>query len=706
MIVSRFKKALCLTSLLSVAFSTYPCAPQTISYKEIGDPLIAAIGFVDKEKKELTEKEKAQALQKIAPLSDGEKLKLVFEILEANGYHNPSTIPAISYQAMKTTTKELELFFAQGANSQNHLFSKINHTSTSMGQAILAKMLVEPLDDLQQLRNRQAFVRELVNNETLFNELNDLLKSLATKESDLLSFWQKNNPISEHIIKQLYVPKLTSLNASASALTLWRTLVGTAQCAQLMLIALPGIFAAKSAYYAYQLKGCKNPDQDTMFEHTTRFTRSLYQTQNYWRFGYLPKAQRDELAQSAQMYKQNPAMLQATFDKFYSQAPALTFMMAGSTGLCFGAGIYTAAKTVGNIQQVNTALKYMQTRLSGMATLLTTAEKLHALVAHNDAALHGLFMQHMGIEHLEQQKQKLQKLQTLVNYLETKTFAGDYSFFSNSGRILAAFNLIQEFKNEFVGLMQAVGEIDAYLSVAKLYKELHNNQNATYCFVEYVEQDTPYLYLENFWNPIIDPSIVVTNSLELGGSQSPRNIVVTGSNTGGKSTILKAVVASIMFSRLGIAPASKAVMTPFTYLATSMNIGDDTASGISLFKAEVLRAKSILDNVRSLQPHEHAFLAIDELFVGTASEKGEEAACKFAETLSAQTNTIFTFATHFKKATELEQKTAGQCINYKVEAFKNDNGDIVRPFKLEPGISTSNIANDILQENISSIDFM
>jgi DNA mismatch repair ATPase MutS len=366
-----------------------------------------------------------------------------------------------------------------------------------------------------------------------------------------------------------------------------------------------------------------------------------------------------------------------------------------------------------------TILRYMQTRLSGIATLLTTAEKLHFIASNNDVAKNGLFMQHTGVEHLEQQKQKLEQLKTLVGYLEAKTFSGDYSFFSDSGRILAAFHLIQELKNEFVGLMQAVGEVDACLSIAKLYKSLQsstlknenvsgcmNNYNATYCFVEYIEKDTPYLHLEDFWNPIINPQIVVTNSLELGDAQSPRNIVVTGSNTGGKSTILKSIVVNIMLSRLGIAPARKAVMTPFTYVATSMNIGDDTAGGISLFKAEVLRAKSILDNVRSLQPHQHAFLAIDELFVGTASEKGEEAACKFAQALNALPNTMFTFATHFKKATELEQKTNGSCKNYMVEAFKDENGNIVRPFKLEPGISTSNIANDILQENISSIDFL
>ncbi len=709
MMTSRSTTALCLLSLLSTSCSSLASAPvvqqqPSITYKEIGDPLIAAIGFVDKEKKELTQEEKTKALKEIPQLSDGEKLKLVFEILDAHGQVNAQNMPVSSYQAMRTTSKELELFFAQGSNSTKHLFSKINHTTTVMGQAALAKMMMEPIDDIQKLRNRQAFVRELVNNGNLFNELNSLLSSLAQKESDLFSFWQKTNPVSEQVIAMLYLPIAKTLNSNSFALSSWRTFINGLRLAQTTFYASATFYLAKTAYATGSIALQKNPTLQTQKKLLINASTAGVRCQNFWRLGYIPEHQ-EKMLKDLTRNLENPNIVAETYAQSQPTLNAIA-MQAGSLGLNGSFLALIMYMTARQMKQEYVALKYMQTRLSGVAALLTTTEKLQNLVSHNDVATHGLFMQQMGIAHLEQQKKKLEKLQTLISHLEAKTFAGDYSFFSNSGRILAAFNLIQDVKNEFVGLMQAVGEIDACLSIAKLYMSLQENSNATYCFVDYVEQDTPYLHLENFWNPIIDPSLVVTNSIELGGTQSPRNIVVTGSNTGGKSTILKAVVANIMLSRLGIAPARVAVMTPFTYLATSMNIGDDTAGGVSLFKAEVLRAKSILSNVKSLQLNQFAFLAIDELFVGTASEKGEEAACRFAEALNALPNTMFTFATHFKKATTLEQRTNGTCKNYMVEAFKNDNGEIVRPFKLEAGISTSNIANDILQENISSIDFL
>jgi len=315
-------------------------------------------------------------------------------------------------------------------------------------------------------------------------------------------------------------------------------------------------------------------------------------------------------------------------------------------------------------------------------------------------------MHKYAVDDLKNRIQQSSDLKTLVALLKTKTFKGNYSFFSNIGRILAAFEIAQETTDGFTGTMQAIGELDACLSIAKLYKQFQNNNNATYCFVEYLDQDKPYLQLTDFWNPMIDPAKVVTNSIELGNPTGARNAIITGSNTGGKSTILKAVVINILLSRFGIAPARKAVMTPFSYLATSLNISDNTAAGISLFKAEVLRAKTIINNIKSLRKDQHAFIAIDELFVGTNAQKGSAAAHKVANHITSFDNTLFTLATHFEQLTDLEKETNGMCKNYKVDIFKNEDGSLNRPFKLEAGISTSNVADEILQDDMGFIDFL
>ena len=69
----------------------------------------------------------------------------------------------------------------------------------------------------------------------------------------------------------------------------------------------------------------------------------------------------------------------------------------------------------------------------------------------------------------------------------------------------------------------------------KLYKESCNNDNATYCFASYIEQETPYIKAQNFWTPFIDPQEVVTNDIELGNTNGPRDAIISGPNAGGKS---------------------------------------------------------------------------------------------------------------------------------------------------------------------------
>jgi len=84
-------------------------------------------------------------------------------------------------------------------------------------------------------------------------------------------------------------------------------------------------------------------------------------------------------------------------------------------------------------------------------------------------------------------KQDDEQAQDFLNLLKKGTFKGQPSFFSFNGRVLASFKQMYEVKDKLVGQLKAVGQVDAYLSIAKLYKKHARNSNATYSFVEYVE---------------------------------------------------------------------------------------------------------------------------------------------------------------------------------------------------------------------------
>jgi DNA mismatch repair ATPase MutS len=293
----------------------------------------------------------------------------------------------------------------------------------------------------------------------------------------------------------------------------------------------------------------------------------------------------------------------------------------------------------------------------------------------------------------------------LIDLLQTNTFKGSASFFSLSGRVLAGYRLMTDEKEHFAPALAAIGEIDACLSMAKLYKKMQN-ERVGYCFVDFVEHQKPSLNIVDFWNPFVDAKIVVTNSLELGLGADASKVILTGSNTGGKSTILKAIMMSLLMGHVfGMAPAQEMTLTPFAFIGSYLRVNDDTASGDSKFKAEVMRAKMLCETMDALPKNQFGFVVIDELFTGTGSEKASNAAGKVAQKLAGLENNLFILATHFPILTELEKTNSGLIKNYKVDVFKDEAGNLIRPFKLEVGVSDSNIANDILQEQIQDIDF-
>ena len=68
-------------------------------------------------------------------------------------------------------------------------------------------------------------------------------------------------------------------------------------------------------------------------------------------------------------------------------------------------------------------------------------------------------------------------------------------------------------------------------------------------------------------------------------------------------------------------------MTPFAAFNCYLNVTDDLSAGLSLFKAELKRAKELLQTIRGLPTNRFSFTLIDELFSGTSPQEG---ACSLA----------------------------------------------------------------------------
>jgi len=206
--------------------------------------------------------------------------------------------------------------------------------------------------------------------------------------------------------------------------------------------------------------------------------------------------------------------------------------------------------------------------------------------------------------------------------------------------------------------------------------------------------------LDSFWNPMINPDVVVTNSIEIGThAKNPRNVIITGPNAGGKSTVLKGITLSMILGQtFGIAPANRMVFTPFHLINTYLNIAD--SSGVeSLFQAEMRRVEELLREICSMKRTEFSYVIMDEIFTGTNPKEGMAGAYGIAKKISTYPNNISLIATHFMVLTELEHDAKGLFVNKKVRVNKDEFGKISYIYRLENGITDQAIALDLLTQS-------
>jgi DNA mismatch repair ATPase MutS len=162
------------------------------------------------------------------------------------------------------------------------------------------------------------------------------------------------------------------------------------------------------------------------------------------------------------------------------------------------------------------------------------------------------------------------------------------------------------------------------------------------------------------------------------------NIIITGPNASGKTTILKSTLINIILTQqFGCGFYDSAKIAPFKYLHCYLNI-PDTSGRDSLFQAEARRCKEILDTISANKKDAH-FCAFDELYSGTNPEEAETSASAFMLYLQKYKNVSSVLTTHFVKVCKKLDKVSG-IQNCKMLAEKLDN-KIRYSYKLAKGIS-------------------
>lgn len=273
----------------------------------------------------------------------------------------------------------------------------------------------------------------------------------------------------------------------------------------------------------------------------------------------------------------------------------------------------------------------------------------------------------------------------LFNTINLKSNEDKFSLKSDFGEILYSYQEIYKNKKELIQILTHLGEIDHYVSMARLC------ENENVCFPNYIYREKPFLEMKEIWHPLIENSI--KNNINIGGD-NPNNICLTGPNAGGKSIFIKTSCISVIFAQtLGISFSKSMVLTPFSFIDTILNIKDNVGKE-SLFEAQVNRYMKFINAQKSFNTNQFTFCIMDELFTATNYKEGVAGAYILTEDTIQIPNNISIITTHFELLTKLAKKNKQKIKNMKM-AYENNN----YTYKLTDGTYVNHfIATNILKE--------
>ena len=282
---------------------------------------------------------------------------------------------------------------------------------------------------------------------------------------------------------------------------------------------------------------------------------------------------------------------------------------------------------------------------------------------------------------------QLPELEHPNKYIRDTEFEKNPSVFSNKGKVLYANKNCVDYET-VKALFSHIGNIDYIYSIFKLTEKFDT------CFPSVLENPKPIIDFNNLYHPYLENK-AVKNNITIG-NKYPQNVIITGPNAGGKSTLIKSVGISLLTSQtIGIAFADSLQFTPFNILNSYLNIPDCKGKE-SLFEAEMHRSLKHINQCKQLPIEHKSFIIMDEIFSSTNPNEGISGAYAIAKKMASFKNSVCLITTHFNQLTSLENE--GEFKNYKIPCEHDSMNKITYPYKLMEGVSDQNIALELLSE--------
>ena len=280
---------------------------------------------------------------------------------------------------------------------------------------------------------------------------------------------------------------------------------------------------------------------------------------------------------------------------------------------------------------------------------------------------------------IETHKIKLTKLYYRLNKI--MPFKNTISRISQLGIIMNLnyeIYMVQEFDESFmysVYLNQYIQDINSIKSLVK--KKIHK--------CKFKSNTKMY---DMYYLPHIDESPVL-NDVDLS-----QNIMITGPNASGKTTILKSVLINLLMSQqFGYGCYKKANIKLYDIFHSYLNI-PDTSGRDSLFQAEARRCKDILVSIVENPVKSHCCI-FDEIYSGTNPSDAVSCASIYLEEMNKyKINVDYVLTTHYIELCEsFDKKICNLKMNVNVSQDKIDY-----LYKIKRGISYVHGGKQVLKD--------
>ncbi|MBY0353115.1 hypothetical protein K2W90_02005 [Candidatus Babeliales bacterium] len=578
---------------------------------------------------------------------------LMFVLFSTCSAHAESVteMPVISFFEQR----DLEL---SGSLNQSHqgVVAKLGIPQTMFGQEFLTRVFTNPTANVNVLEKRQTAIRELVENAHLLSDINNLLGNIKTNQHGIDFFLNKGlDPSTQYILDAYYYSAtlLRSYNDSPLALTL-RDIFK--KFGLFMPVIEHLLFHFAMDYIQQAIAGDKKHGHCHDHKHKHKHGHG---------HGDGHSCMMDHLEPA----KDSSVLVQG-------------FFMMLKVGH-FGMHAISIYEMVEHVKAQVAVLNYVHSNIIAVQQCLETINKLSEYINNNEA----LAYVRPKLSSLLQQEATSE----LITLLKSGAFEFDdeLGFFSAVGSTLRVHALLKEQVQLFKNVLEAVGELDAYATLARLVMQ-HQENEARMCFVRFKhDAQKPSLVMNGVWNIMLNAQTVTTNNVVLGAENIPAMMIVTGPNKAGKSSVLKALGINIILAQsFGIACAHDVEMTPFDALITYITVTDDISCDTSLMVAELARADSCLKKIQALEQGKFACALVDDsLFKGTTFQKREELAYQFVENLGSSGRVCGMVATHTMQLTQLAQCDNQMFFNACIPTFKTVDGKVASTFTLMPGIA-------------------